>query len=208
MSLVGTERVLVVPTGLFHELGYFQGFSPKAEHYLAELLKPQNISYRPRHEMEQDPDFKQLIPYVIFRHTDGSQPRLFAYTRGTGQGEARLHRKRSIGVGGHISSTDATGQGQPDPYVEGMQRELSEEVDIRTEYTQRCVGLINDDQTPVGQVHLGVVHILDVQQPLVQPREDDIADARFDNVATLWNDWERFESWSQISLQSLFGEGP
>ena len=70
MSLVHTEQVLVVPTELFHRLGYFQGFSPEPDRYLAELLSPKNTSYRARGEMEEDPSFKQLIPYVIFRHRD------------------------------------------------------------------------------------------------------------------------------------------
>lgn len=133
MSLVQTEQVLVVPTELFRELGHFQGFSEDAERYLEELLSPEHTSYRPRGEMEQDPTFKQLIPYVIFRHTDDlGRVSLFQYTRGSGQGEARLHAKRSIGVGGHISSCDGDVEGL-NPYEEGMRRELEEEVDIQAE---------------------------------------------------------------------------
>src|SRR6185295_11540711 len=63
---VQTENVLVVPTELFHQLGYFQGFSNQVDRYLPELFDPAHTSYRPRHEVEQDPSFKQLIPYVIF----------------------------------------------------------------------------------------------------------------------------------------------
>ena len=168
MSLVQTERVLVVPTQLFHRLGYFQGFSRDVDRYLEHLFSPQSTSYRPRNEMERDPAYKQLIPYVIFRHNgQQGEEQLFQYTRGTGQGEERLHRKLSIGIGGHISSTDAEGQ-EADPYQEGMRRELDEEVVIETTYRVRCVGLINDDLTEVGQVHLGVVHIFDVDEPRVR----------------------------------------
>ncbi len=60
-----------------------------------------------------------------------------------------------------------------------MRRELDEEVVIDTPYTETIVGLINDDETPVGQVHLGVVHLCDVEQPNVRPREADILDAGF-----------------------------
>jgi predicted NUDIX family phosphoesterase len=111
MSTVSTEHVLVVPTTLFHELGYVQGFSKDVDRYRGVLLDPANISYRPRSEMEEDPSFKQLIPYVIFRHQDDQGGiHLFQYTRGKGQGESRLHSKKSIGIGGHISSVDATMQ--------------------------------------------------------------------------------------------------
>src|SRR5947207_2131869 len=107
MSLVQTEQVLVVPTRLFHRLGYFQGFSSDVGRYVDELLNAANTSYRPRSEMEENPDFKQLIPYVIFRYQDSAgQVQLFQYTRGKGMGESRLHSKRSVGVGGHISIDD------------------------------------------------------------------------------------------------------
>ena len=165
------EQILVVPTELFKRLGYFQGFSGEVARYLDELFDPRHISFRPRPEVEQDPGFKQLIPYVIFRHgTPGSDECVFQYTRGTGQGEGRLHRKRSVGIGGHISAIDARANGGGSPYEEGMRRELDEEVRIDTPYVLRCVGLINDDQSEVGRVHLGVVHLVDVERPEVHPR--------------------------------------
>ena len=51
---------------------------------------------------------------------------------------------------------------------------LDEEVSIQTEYEDRCVGMINDDETEVGKVHLGIVHIFDVRQQSVFPREDEM----------------------------------
>lgn len=206
MPAVAEERVLVVPTSRFHALGHFQGFSADVARYLPALLDGDDLAYRPRGKMEQDPSFKQLIPYVVFRHVDadGGQ-HVFQYTRGGGQGEARLHAKRSIGVGGHISTEDsADASSHHDVYREGMLRELSEEVVISSPYREQCVGLINDDETPVGQVHLGVVHICDVEQPLVRNREADILDAGFRPVGDLLAALDRFESWSQIVLRALF----
>ncbi len=153
MSEIQSERVLVVPSELFRQIGYFQGFCREVERYLAVLFSPQHVGYRPRAEVEQDPGFKQLIPYVIFRHCDPQgRETVFQYTRGAGMGEGRLHRKRSVGIGGHISARDAAADGG-NPYEEGMRREIEEEVAILTPYTARCVGLINDDQTEVGRVH-------------------------------------------------------
>ena len=83
MALETVEQVLVIPTSLFQELGYFHGFCTNVEHYLPRLLNPSAVSFRPRNEMEQDPSFKQLIPYVILKHG----PTVFQYTRGKGQGE-------------------------------------------------------------------------------------------------------------------------
>jgi predicted NUDIX family phosphoesterase len=212
MPAVAAERVLVVPTSRFHVLGYFQGFSADMDRYLPALLDGDDLAYRARGEMEQNPNFKQLIPYVVFRHTDAiGAVRVFQYTRGGGQGEVRLHAKRSVGVGGHISTLDcealdhAIGANHHDVYREGMLRELAEEVIVETAYRERCVGLINDDETSVGQVHLGVVHLCDVDEPLVRPHEADILDAGFRPVGEILANLDKFESWSQIVVRALFG---
>ncbi|HEV3004800.1 MAG TPA: phosphoesterase [Pirellulales bacterium] len=205
MPDVLTEQILVVPTALFHRLGYFQGFNADVDRYLDELLDPVNTHFRPRSEMEQDPSHKQLIPYCIFRHRgpNGGQS-VFQYTRGKGQGEGRLHSKRSVGIGGHISLDDSAAAGA-DPYLEGLRRELEEEVFIDSHFTQRCVGLINDDQTEVGRVHLGVVHLFDVDEPAVRPRENELIECGFRPVEELLADLSPFESWSSICLEALFG---
>ena len=205
MSTVATEKVLVVPTALFRELGYFQGFSDKVSDYLPQLLEGDQIEYRPRGEMEQDPSFKQLIPYVLFRWTDDEGAvQLFEYQRGGGMGESRLHAKHSVGVGGHISSLDSGAGHAEHVYREGMLRELDEEVAVDTPYDETVVGLINDDRTEVGQVHLGVVHLCDVRQPAVRPREADILEAGFRPVADILGRLDEFESWSQIAVRALF----
>lgn len=202
MELTQVEQVLVIPANLFHSLGYFQGFCHSVPNYLETLLDPLHTSYRPRDEMEHDPSFKQLIPYCIFRYVaaDGTT-HLFQYTRGKGQGEARLHAKKSIGVGGHISATDGPGAAA---YQEGLQRELNEEVLIETPYRETCVGLINDDESEVGRVHLGVVHLFDVEVPQVSPLEADIILAGFQPLTQILSEIDSYETWSQISLRALF----
>jgi predicted NUDIX family phosphoesterase len=171
VTLVAEEKILVVPTKLFHDLGYFQGFSRQIDSYWPQLVVGDHVEYQ----------------------------------RGSGQGERRLHAKRSVGIGGHISSIDAeTGHSQ-DVYREGMRRELEEEVIIDTAYTETVAGLINDDETPVGRVHLGMVHLCDVDESNVRPREADILEARFSPVADILTRLDQFESWSQIVVRALFG---
>ena len=87
-----------------------------------------------------------------------------------------------------------------------MRRELEEEVAIDTPYTARCVGLINDDQTEVGSVHLGVVHLFDVAQPDVHPRETEIIECGFRPIEAILADMTGFETWSQICMKALFGQ--
>lgn len=201
---IETEHVLVVPTERFRQVGYFQGFTADVDRYMDGLLQDSHISYRPRTQMEADPSFKQLIPYVLFEYRDpqGSS-QLFQYVRGKGQGEQRLHAKRSLGVGGHISTTD-TSETTRQTYHEGMRRELEEEVRIATAYRERCVGLINDDESEVGRVHLGIVHLLQVETPDVFSNEIDLLEAGFRSVEELWQERPSMESWSRICLEALF----
>ena len=79
---------------------------------------------------------------------------------------------------------------------------------IDTAYTVSCVGMINDDLTEVGKVHLGVVHLFDVERPAVQSREDEIREAGFRPVTELMGQLDQFESWSEICLQALFAADP
>lgn len=192
------EHVLVVPTMLFHEIGHFQGFTENVEPYLKTLLDPTYTSYQPRDQVEEDPSYKQLIPYCLFCFED----RVFHYKRGTAQGESRLHSKQSVGVGGHISSLDEVGEHSV--YRTGMQREIDEEIAIEAGYTEECVGLINDDETEVGQVHLGIVHRFQLDAPKVRPREESIIETGFSQPEELLQRIDSFETWSQICLQHLF----
>ena len=197
------EDVLVVPRALFDRLGAFQGFCADAAAYLPELLDPAQTSWRPRAHVEDDPSFKQLIPYCVlaWRNAAGDD-RYFAYTRGGGQGEARLRAKRSVGIGGHISSTDGA-HGDDTSYEAGMRRELAEEIAIDGGWQSRCVGLINDDSNAVGSVHLGIVHVLELERPAVAPREAAVAGCGFETLVALLADRERFETWSQITLDAI-----
>jgi predicted NUDIX family phosphoesterase len=188
------ERVLVVPTERFHSLGLFQGFSPRVDDYLPTLLDPAHLRYMPRSLAESDPSYKQLIPYIVLRFRDT----VFSYTRGHSGGETRLRALRSIGIGGHICDEDAVGSN--DPYRTGMLRELEEEVYLDSGYTERTIGLINDDRTPVGQVHLGVIHLLDLAKPKVRQRDEALDGGTFASLKQLRQLRDEFETWSQFLL--------
>jgi len=191
------ERVLVIPTERFRAAGYFHGFRPADDAFLAAILDPAAFQFRPRREVETDPGFKQLIPYVVLRHGDD----LFHYRRGSAGTETRLRALRSVGIGGHVSEADAAGGA--DVYHTGMLRELFEEVRIEGAWTDRFLGFINDDRTPVGSVHLGVVHVFDLDRPDASSREDALADAGFAPLAELAASADEFETWSQFVLAEL-----
>lgn len=208
-AAVAEEQILVVPATVLDELGRFQGFSLDVDRYLDPLLCNPGLAYRPRGAMELDPSFKQLIPYVLLRYKDSDgEVHVFSYTRGGGGGEKRLHAKRSVGVGGHISSVDAASDDASTDaglYRRGLERELAEEVRIDSGYDESLVGLINDDETAVGRVHLGVVHIFDLAEPKVSSAEADLAEGQFVHVDQLLAEIDAYESWSQIAIGALFG---
>jgi predicted NUDIX family phosphoesterase len=184
-------------------IGEIEGFEADVDRFLQPILDSDQLSFRPRSEMETDPSFKQLIPYVLLEWTDGAgDVHLFAYTRGGGSGESRLHAKRSVGIGGHISREDAAGGS--DPYSTGMHRELSEEVILDTDYREARVGLIYDPSNDVGKVHLGVVHRFTLEEPRVTSNESDLAEGGFVSVASLRKEIDRLETWSQLAIEALY----
>jgi predicted NUDIX family phosphoesterase len=194
-----SERVLIVPAAEFDRLGRFQGFSPEADRYLNTLLVPEFASFRARSEVEDDPSFKQIIPYVIFR----AQGQVFTYVRGKSGGETRLRKLRSMGVGGHVAEADADGRGTVEAYELALRRELDEEVEVRSPGLMTRLGLINDDSNPVGLVHLGVVHLFDLDRPEVASREDALADPEFIKIEDLVGLRDQFETWSQFCIDVL-----
>jgi predicted NUDIX family phosphoesterase len=188
------ERVLVVPTSRFRALGVFHGFTPRIADYLPALLDPTHLTYLPRSQVETDPTFKQLIPYVVLRWRD----QVFHYTRAEAGTETRLRALRSLGIGGHISEQD--GSSSADPYRTGLLREIAEEIVLDSELHERVIGLINDDRTPVGQVHLGVVHVLDLLESRVRLQDEALRDGGFASLAQLRQRRAEFETWSQFLL--------
>lgn len=191
------EEVLVVERALVERLGPFQGLMLDTEKYLPVLLNPRNYRFVPRHKAEEDDALKQLIPYFLICHAD----RIWCYVRGKKSGEGRLVSKASIGIGGHINHLDENLF--EDIYSRAAIRELEEEVVVPPGYTHKIVALLNDDLTPVGRVHLGVIHVLRSSSDQVRKREDVITESGFRTRAELQAMAGIMETWSQICLDRL-----
>jgi predicted NUDIX family phosphoesterase len=191
------EQVLVIPAARLEEAGVGRGLCCDVERCWPILLDPSQFAFLPRAQAEDDPSFKQLIPYVVLKHCD----QVFAYTRGRAGSEKRLHELRSIGIGGHINPCDM--KPGEHPYLAGMQRELREEIVLGAAFRNVCIGFIYDDSTPVGQVHLGVVHLFELSEPKVTRRETQLTQAGFAPIADLARNRANFETWSQFVLDYL-----
>src|ERR1700733_12808077 len=150
------EMVLVVRRALLEKIGIFHGLNFDVEKYLPALLSRENNFFMQRSLAELDPNFKQIIPYVLLVHNG----RVLHYVRGKKAGEQRLVSKGSVGIGGHMNDSDE-GLFALDraAYDAGVQREVGEELKLGARYQNRAVALLNDDSNEVGKVPLRVVHI-------------------------------------------------
>ena len=197
---VADEKVLVFPRSLFERLGVFQGFSPDVGRYLPAILDKNNNSFQPRALAETNPDFKQIIPYVVV--TDGKN--ILHYVRGKKAGEQRLVAKGSIGIGGHINDEDhslfADGM---QAFQDAVEREVREELSVQGVFDAKPVGLINDDSTEVGRVHFGIVHLLFRTPDKVKKNEQVITQVEFVPIEELKAKREQMETWSQLCLDNL-----
>ncbi len=194
------ENVLVFPRSLFEQLGVFQGFSADVDRYLPAILDKRNNSFQPRARAESNPNFKQIIPYVVV--TDGNS--VLHYVRGKKAGEQRLVAKGSIGIGGHINNNDPTlFTDDSQAFHEAVKREACEELTIQGTFDAKPVGLINDDSTEVGRVHFGVVHVLFRTPEKVKKNEQVITQVEFIAIEELKKRREQMESWSQLCLDNL-----
>jgi predicted NUDIX family phosphoesterase len=198
-----SEQVLCFPEYLLQAFGGFDNSrfikdEQEVGMALGILLSPQNLKYIDRDYAENEPAWKQVIPYCVLRE-DGTG-KVFAYQRTKKGAEARLHDKWSIGVGGHINPID----GHPgEAYEAAMGRELQEEVGMCYAMTEptTVLGMIYDSTNAVGKVHFGVVHQLTVVASALKFKDSALSNGSFrsvDSVKTL-----DLENWSRIVADSL-----
>lgn len=192
-----TEQVLVLPRDRVPGGCDFSGVRPADADDLIALREvvATHGRFLDRPLAEDSPAWKQLIPYVVVR--DGED--IFLMERTDAGGDARLHRKASIGVGGHLNPVD---EGE-DPLMVGLAREWSEELVAAWEPDYRLVGMLNDDSNPVGAVHVGVVFEVQADGRPVAVRETHKLSGRFVPPAAVATAWERMETWSQLVAEAL-----
>ena len=201
MSKYDGEEILVVPRSLFEELGSYQGLTTDTDRYISTLLDPSNNFFMDRETAEDDPSHKQIIPYSLFRYR-GSY---LHYIRGKSGGESRLHAQGSLGIGGHINPVDE----RADPlgratYMAGVAREIDEELALPSQPEQQIVALLNDDSNAVGRVHLGFVHLFDLESEEAQAREDALSELQFKSTADLRGPlYDTLESWSRFCVDAM-----
>jgi predicted NUDIX family phosphoesterase len=190
-----SEQVLCVKREDMFPDGAWHGFVSEDLDRLQALIRDRHF-FMPRDSVENDPEYQQIIPYVVFRH-DG---RYFLTHRLRASSEKRLRKQYSLGIGGHINPGDLqTG----DPILDGLKREWSEEVVYDGSFDAQLIGLLNDDSSPVSKVHLAVVFIVDGDSPNISIRETDKLAGELLSLDEMRIYYLGMESWSQMVFDRL-----
>jgi len=201
--MIPHEQVLAFPRKVFDDLGAFNGFRSGGSRYMDAIFKPGVLRFVLRESAEQDFTLKQLIPYVLVV----SGGKVLFYVRGKKSGESRLQLKGSVGVGGHINPVDENLFQQGDlrqVYDEAVAREVREEVVLGEVVSRRTVGLINDDSSEVGKVHLGIVHLWELRDGKAEKGEKAITRLEFLEPGEILAQKEaELESWSRFCLEKF-----
>ena len=193
------ERVLVCERSRLEDIiGGQRGLLRGRESEAIEIILG-NREFMPRSEAEENPAYKQIIPYAAVLR--GGE--VYGLRRLEQSGEARLHGRLSLGVGGHITARDGNTE---HIITRGLMRELNEEIGLESYFKLRLCGLINDDTNEVGQVHLGLFYTLETRTD-IEVRETDKLEGEWLALAGLTDRLEHMETWSQLITPALMGIG-
>ncbi len=153
-----------------------------------------------RSDAEKDISYKQIIPYIVLQTKDLKKTAI--YNR---QGsEQRLHDLWSIGIGGHINPIDM--EMKTDSFLQilsvGMERELKEELEQRPEGDLPVfAGVISEDITDVGKVHLGAVFRILTNTPEKFLPGCELFEFKWEKTRKL--EQLNLELWSKLALKLL-----
>jgi len=154
--------------------------------------------FRKRNELEEDPSFKQIIPYAFISNKES----FFIFKRTSGQTEKRLHNKFSLGLGGHMNPGNSK-----EPKEQYLNNELKRELFEEVKLLNGCIiediefiGFINDDTIPVGRVHIGLLYNIHVSNKDVVINETDKMTADWIDKPDLAEFYEGMETWSGITF--------
>ncbi len=174
----------------YRELGLIYGKSDSLKMIFMKGL------FRKRDELEENPSFKQIIPYAVISHNNS----YFLFKRTSGQTEKRLQDLYSLGVGGHMNPVRS--MKPPEQYlIDELKRELFEEVTFSNGCSIESIefkGFINDETIPVSRVHLGLFYNIRVSDRNLEVSETDKLTGAWVEKSGLADFYEEMETWTKI----------
>jgi predicted NUDIX family phosphoesterase len=195
MPGVAAERVLCVRREDVFPDGPWDGLVRDGLEAVQRVIRERSF-FMPRGEVEEEPAYQQVIPYVVFRHGG----RYLLTRRLKASSERRLRHLYSLGVGGHINPADVA---NGDPVTDGMRREWEEEVVYAGAFEARLLGLIHEESAPVGRVHLGLVFLIEGDTPEIAIRETEKLAGELLTPDEMRIHYLEMESWSQLVYDRL-----
>lgn len=155
--------------------------------------------------LENDDDFRQVLPISIFTH----RGKVWAYERTQKGGESRLHNKVAVAVGGHWDIADIVVE---DGIINlekslrlAIDRELREEVVLTSNIirTTKLSKMICADDTEVDRVHLGLIYIHELDGEGINSAEDQLKTIGFVSPEQLLNGELNAEVWAKLICKEL-----
>ncbi len=191
------EEIVVVPRAAFDPLLFSSFFTTQKSFATVEKIIITNMVCIKRKYAEEDETYKQIIPYFIFKHAST----LFLMERAENAGEKRLKGMLTLGIGGHLSKEDAAGKSLEHW---GM-REFHEEVSFNDTVSFVPLGIVNDETTPVGRVHMGLVYLVEGSTPNISIKSE-LKNGNLTTLPSISNRYEYLEPWSKVCFDHLTKE--
>ena len=187
------EHILVVKRSYLFPHGDWHGLAEHDfDHYMHIINHKKE--FHPRSLMENDPTYKQIIPYLIFTHDN----KFFLMQRRATASESRLQNKVTLGIGGHVRQEDI----KENSLFAWATREFHEEVNYIGNVSVKPVGILNDDTDDVGKVHIGFVLLLTGDSPNISIKSE-LKSGTLVSLQECIEQKNCMESWSQFVVDFL-----
>lgn len=193
------EQILVVKADIIFQKEKWQGLKKDNLNYYVNLIK-NNCEFKRRGDVEEDPTYQQIIPYILFNF----QNKYFLYNYLAKAGEQRLRNDPILGVGGHINKEDVKDGG--DVLEAGMTREWEEEVAFNGELDKKLIGILNDSRRPVEAVHLGMIYVFTGDGPNLVVRESDKMAGELVGLKDLGQKLINTEGWAPLIYEQYLSK--
>lgn len=180
-------------------------FKHREHGFVSYELKLEDLMLGQRAMLENDDNFRQVLPISIFT----CKGKVWAYKRTPKGGESRLHNKIAIAVGGHWDIDDIILDNGvidlPASLKKAVDRELEEEVSLTSNIvsTQVLPKMICADDTEVDRVHLGMVWLHELDGEGLESAEDQLETLGFISPEELLNGDHNIEVWARIICEIL-----
>ena len=187
------ENILVVKRATLLKDNPWTGIKSVCFDDLAQTIQT-NKEFHPRGLMEENPEYKQIIPYMIFEFDNN----YFLMQRDAKSNEQRLANRYTFGIGGHVRQEDL----KNNSIIDWAQREFYEEINYNDPFSIEPIGLLNDDSNAVGQVHVGLVLLIKGTSNAISIKSE-LTNGKLIPLEEAMHFYKDMETWSQMVLMHL-----